>query len=115
MYLFWFTRSTTIALIQRYDPILLGTHAHLAILLPRPRQPEIGMARPSRCDPKTTARNAHWPTFEVDLAIRDLMAGLLGTRSLMAHQAGRATSEDNANAARRNGAKGRRPRKAAEG
>jgi hypothetical protein len=57
----------------------------------------------------------HWPSLDADLAIPDLMAGFLGTRTWMARQAGRATSEHKANAARRNGAKGGRPRKAAEG
>lgn len=57
----------------------------------------------------------HWPTLDVDLAIPDLMAGLLGTRSWMARRAGRTTSEGKAEAARKNGSKGGRPRKAAKG
>jgi len=57
----------------------------------------------------------HWPSRDVDLTIPNLMAGLLGTRSWMARQAGLATSDDKANAARRNGAKGGRPRKVVKG
>ena len=57
----------------------------------------------------------HWPTLDVDLAIPDLMAGLLGTRSWMARKAGGATSKAKAGAARNNGRKGGRPRKRAEG
>jgi len=57
----------------------------------------------------------HWPTLDTDLAIPDLMAGLLGTRSWMARRAGKATSKAKAEAARENGKKGGRPRKAAGG
>lgn len=57
----------------------------------------------------------HWPTLDVDLAIPDLMAGLLGTRSWMARKAGKATSKAKATAARENGKKGGRPSKAAGG
>ena len=46
-----------------------------------------------------------------DLAVPDLMAGLFGTRAWMARRAGRTTSPAKAEAARRNGAKGGRPRK----
>lgn len=53
----------------------------------------------------------HWEALDVDLAIPDLMAGLFGTRAWMARRAGRTTSPAKAEAARRNGAKGGRPRK----
>jgi hypothetical protein len=56
----------------------------------------------------------HWPTLDIDLAIPDLKAGLLSTRSWMARKAGRAISEAKAGAARNNGRKGGRPRKRAE-
>jgi hypothetical protein len=58
----------------------------------------------------------HWPTLDTDLAIPDLMAGLLGTRSWMTRKAGKTTSKAKAKAkaiaARQNGKKGGRPRKA---
>jgi len=57
----------------------------------------------------------HRPTLDIDLAIPDLMASLLGTRSWMARQVGRVTPESKANAARRNRAKGGRPREAVKG
>ena len=57
----------------------------------------------------------HWPTLDVDLAVPDLMAGLLGTRSWMARKAGSTTSKAKAEAARENGKKGGRPRQAARG
>ena len=57
----------------------------------------------------------HWPPLDTDLAIPDLMAGLMGARSWMARRAGRATSEAKATASRNNGRKGGRPRKRAEG
>jgi hypothetical protein len=51
----------------------------------------------------------------VDLSIPGLLAGLFGTKSYMARHAGQATSAAKAAAARVNGAKGGRPRKAARG
>ncbi len=57
----------------------------------------------------------HWETLDADLSVPGLLAGLFGTRSHMARQAGRATSPEKAAAARANGAKGGRPRRAARG
>ena len=57
----------------------------------------------------------HWPSLDVDLAVPDLMAGLLGTRSWLARKAGSTTSKAKAEAARQNGKKGGRPRRAARG
>lgn len=58
-----------------------------------------------------------WDTLDVDLSLPGLMAGVLGTRAYMdrmrAARAGSATSKAKALAARRNGRKGGRPRKAA--
>ena len=53
----------------------------------------------------------HWETLDVDLSIPGLLAGLFGTRSYMARQAGQTRSPAKAAAARANGAKGGRPRK----
>ena len=55
----------------------------------------------------------HWPRLDVDLTVPGLLAGVFGTARWMAAQAGRATSPRKAAAARRNGAKGGRPRKQA--
>jgi hypothetical protein len=59
----------------------------------------------------------HWDKLDVDLSVPGLLAGLFGTKAYMDRQcaarAGSATSAAKAAAARRNGAKGGRPRKAA--
>lgn len=59
----------------------------------------------------------HWERLDVDLTVPGLLAGLFGTKAYMDRQraarAGAATSVAKAAAARRNGAKGGRPRKAA--
>jgi Protein of unknown function (DUF2442) len=55
----------------------------------------------------------HWEALDADLSIPDLLVGLFGTKAFMARHAGRVTSPAKAAAARVNGAKGGRPRKAA--
>ena len=54
----------------------------------------------------------HWEALDVDLSVPGLLGGLFGTRSYMAKLAGRTTSAAKATAARTNGAKGGRPKKA---
>jgi hypothetical protein len=58
-----------------------------------------------------------WERLDVDLSVPGLLAGLFGTKAYMDRQraarAGSATSAAKAAAARRNGTKGGRPRKAA--
>ena|SRR5438874_211448 len=58
----------------------------------------------------------HWERLDVDLRVPDLLAGLFGTKAYVDRQraarAGAATSAAKAAAARRNGAKGGRPRNA---
>jgi hypothetical protein len=62
--------------------------------------------------------NLHWPELDVDLYVPALVAGVFGTRSwmnrMLARVAGQSTSAAKATAARKNGAKGGRPRKAAQ-
>lgn len=53
----------------------------------------------------------HWESLDVDFTVPGLLAGIFGTRSWMARQAGRATSDAKAAAARANGRKGGRPKK----
>jgi hypothetical protein len=59
----------------------------------------------------------HWPALDVDLYVPALVAGIFGTKAWMARElarrAGQATSPAKAAAARRNGARGGRPRKRA--
>ncbi len=54
----------------------------------------------------------HWEALDVDLSIPGLLAGLFGTRRHMASQAGQTITAVKSDAARLNGAKGGRPRKA---
>lgn len=54
----------------------------------------------------------HWEALDVDLSIPGLAAGIFGTKAHMARIAGQSTSDAKAAAARANGAKGGRPRKA---
>jgi hypothetical protein len=56
-----------------------------------------------------------WERLDADLSIPGLLAGIFGTSAYMARRAGQATSPEKAKAARANGAKGGRPRKAAAG
>ena len=63
--------------------------------------------------------NLHWPALDADLYVPALVSGIFGTRDWMtkalARAAGQATSPAKAAAARSNGAKGGRPRKAGLG
>ena len=57
----------------------------------------------------------HWPSLDADLSIPGLLAGRFGTKAWMselARRAGSVSSPAKAAAARANGAKGGRPRKA---
>ena len=54
----------------------------------------------------------HWEDLDVDLSIPGLAAGMFGTKTHMARIAGRGISVAKSAAARTNGAKGGRPRKA---
>jgi len=54
----------------------------------------------------------HWEALDVDYSVPGLVNGLFGTAKWMAGRAGRASSPAKAAAARANGAKGGRPRKA---
>jgi Protein of unknown function (DUF2442) len=59
----------------------------------------------------------HWERLDVDLSVPGLLAGLFGTKAYIDRQraarAGATSSPAKAAAARRNGAKGGRPRKSA--
>lgn len=54
-----------------------------------------------------------WDRLDVHYTVAGLMNGIFGTRAFMAAQAGRAKTEAKAAAARTNGKKGGRPRRAA--
>jgi hypothetical protein len=55
----------------------------------------------------------HWEDLDADFSVPGLLAGMLGTKAYMARRAGQATSPAKAAAARVNGRKGGRPRRAA--
>jgi hypothetical protein len=57
----------------------------------------------------------HWEALDMDISVPGLLAGIFGTKAYMAQLAGRTKSPAKAAAARANGAKGGRPRKAANG
>ncbi len=54
----------------------------------------------------------HWETLDLDYTVPGLVGGVFGTAKWMAAKAGRTSSDAKAAAARANGAKGGRPRKA---
>lgn len=54
----------------------------------------------------------HWPTLDLDFTVPGLLAEIFGTRSYLAKRAGQARSKAKSAAARKNGRKGGRPRKA---
>jgi hypothetical protein len=56
----------------------------------------------------------HWEALDVDLSVPGILAGIFGTRAYMARRAGQTKSPAKSAAARANGAKGGRPRKAAQ-
>jgi hypothetical protein len=60
-----------------------------------------------------TGFGLHWPKLDLDYTVPGLVSGIFGTARWMAARAGRATSPAKAAAARKNGAKGGRPRKVA--
>jgi hypothetical protein len=78
----------------------------------------LAAARPEvRADVKIAGRGValHWPRLDLDLGVRNLVGGIFGTREWMselARHAGTRTSAAKAKAARENGRKGGRPRKA---
>ena len=55
----------------------------------------------------------HWESLDADFTVPGLLNDIFGTAKWMAQQAGQAKSPAKAAAARANGAKGGRPRKAA--
>jgi hypothetical protein len=55
----------------------------------------------------------HWESLDADFTVPGLLNGVFGTAKWLAQQAGKTSSPAKAAAARANGAKGGRPRKAA--
>ncbi|WP_188910775.1 DUF2442 domain-containing protein [Salinarimonas ramus] len=70
----------------------------------------------SRIEISPSGLGLHWPALDADLSVPDLLQGVFGTRSWMAAQlgarGGRARSDAKTSAARANGRKGGRPKRA---
>jgi hypothetical protein len=70
----------------------------------------------ARIEVSGAGHGLHWPTLDADFTVPGLLMGLFGTRAWMAREqarkAGAARSEAKAAAARANGRKGGRPRRA---
>ena len=81
----------------------------------------LAAARPgARADIRIAGRGValHWPRLDLDVGVRNLVGGIFGTREWMselARHAGSHTSPAKAKAARENGRRGGRPRKAITG
>jgi hypothetical protein len=73
---------------------------------------EVSDAELARVEILGAGSGLHWEAADVDISVPGLLAGLFGTAAHMARLAGRTTSPAKAAAARANGAKGGRPRKA---
>ncbi len=58
-------------------------------------------------------RGLHWERLDVDISVPGVVNGIFGTRAHMARVAGKSKSPAKTAAARANGARGGRPRKAA--
>ena len=54
----------------------------------------------------------HWPSLDLDFSVPGLLSEVFGTRTYLAKKAGQVSSKAKTAAARRNGRKGGRPRKA---
>jgi hypothetical protein len=110
------------AVSARYDRasgmIVLGLTNDCTFAFPARRVEELEQATESEIAEVEIAGAGfalHWPTRDADLSLNGLMSGIFGTRRWMSElgrRAGSATSPAKAAAARANGAKGGRPRKA---
>lgn len=110
------------AVAARYEPRTRRLRIELAsgvvVIVPVDKVQGLADATPAQVKAfELTPRGygLHWPALDLDLGIPDLVAGCFGTSAWMAalaRQAGRKKSAAKAAAARANGKKGGRPRKA---
>ena len=106
----------------RYDArarrLVVELRSGVSIAIPVRLIQGLAEARPEvRADVKIAGRGValHWSRLDLDLGVRNLVGGIFGTREWMselARHAGSRTSAAKARAARENGRKGGRPRKA---
>lgn len=105
----------------RTERLIVELSSGIAIAIPvRLIQGLAGGTGPDRRDVHIAGGGValHWPRLDVDLSVRNLVAGLFGNRQWMselARHAGSRTSAAKARAARENGKKGGRPRTSSTG
>lgn len=110
-----------VAVSATYEPRTKRLHIELAsgiaFVVPVSKVQGLADAKPSMVRSiKLTGRGygLHWPELDLDVSVPDLVAGCFGSKAWMAalaRQGGRAKSNAKAEAARKNGQKGGRPRK----
>ena len=111
--------ATSVRYIPTRNSIIVEMNNGASLVVPRRLLQGLKGALPSqlrngRVSDRGTSLS--WPDLDVDFTIMSLLHGVYGGRTWMselARRAGAATSEAKARAARVNGAKGGRPRKAA--
>jgi hypothetical protein len=107
----------------RYDPrterVVIELNSGVAVAVPLHFIQGLAQATPaSRRELKIAGGGVglHWPRLDVDISVRNILAGVFGNRQWMselARHAGSRTSAAKAKASRENGKKGGRPRKLA--
>ena len=111
-------RATAVRYDVRADRLVVELSNGATFAFPPRLTQELAGARPDQLAEVEIAGagfGLHWPNLDADLSIPGLLAGRFGTKAWMselARRAGSVTSPAKAAAARANGAKGGRPRKA---
>src|SRR5262245_4184173 len=111
-------RAVAVRYDRRARKVIIGLDNGCSLLIPPALAQGLTGAAPAELadmlilGPGTTIA---WPRLDVQFSVAGLLSGILGTRAWMAELGrvgGRATSPAKSRAARRNGSKGGRPRKA---
>ena len=117
-------RDNGFAVSARYDRrtacIVIGLNTGVQIAFPTRLAEGLAGASPddlAEIEISPAGLGLHWPKLDADIYVPSLLHGVLGSKRWMAAQlgeaGGKARSEAKAAAARENGHKGGRPRKAA--
>jgi hypothetical protein len=107
-------RAVSISYEDNSQSLVVVLSNGVSISVPKKLVDELGAASPAQLrNVKISGRGygLHWEDLDVDLSVPGLVARVTGTRSHMAREAGKSRSRVKALAARKNGAKGGRPRK----
>lgn len=116
-------REPGYALAARYDEqahrIIVSLHTGVELMIPPDLVKDLHDAEPEKLaeiEISPSGLGLHWPALDADLYVPGLLLGRLGPSGWSAKESGaaggRSRSEAKQNAARRNGLKGGRPRKA---